>query len=429
MPRPIDLVDPTRLGTDTAGDRPVTATLSPPGWMSAPAVTKVVEALSTDPAHPPRFVGGCVRNWLLGVPVTDIDIATALTPDAVTDRARAAGLKPVPTGIDHGTVTVVADHQGFEVTTLRRDVSTDGRRATVAFTDDWAEDAQRRDLTMNALYASADGTVFDWVGGLADLAADRVRFVGEPAVRLAEDMLRVLRYYRFHAAYGTGRPDPGIARLALARRDLVDRLSGERIAKEMLRLLTEPGAVAAVAVMAGTGLLPVLIPGAEPEGVGRLTRLAALDPPVAGAVPRLAALLPLGGAGPAIDRLKPSRRQADWLVALTDPGRLTGYPPATPHGARVAVYRDGNDLALALAASALVRGHPAARGFGWPALAAILVGFRAPRFPVTAKDLLARGAVPGPELGRRLKHLEAAWLEADMPASWPVASVNRYRSR
>lgn len=420
MPRPIDLVDLAAPDADTGRTRPVTATLPPPDWMGDPAVAKVVEALSDDPARPPRFVGGCVRNWLLGMPAADIDIATALPPAAVTERARVAGLKPVPTGIDHGTITIVADHRGFEVTTLRRDVSTDGRRATVAFTDDWAEDARRRDLTMNALYAAADGTVFDWVGGLADLAAGRVRFVGDVATRLAEDMLRVLRYYRFHAAYGAGRPDPGIARLALARRDLIDRLSGERIAKEMLRLVTEPGAVAAGSVMAATGLLPALIPGAEPAGPDRLAQLTRLDPPVAGAIPRLAALLPLGGAEAVIDRLKPSRRRADRLKALTDADRLSGYPPATPHRARVAVYRDGNDLALALAASALARGHPVAQGFGWPVFAPILADFRAPRFPVRPRDLIARGAVPGPDLGRRLKALEAAWLEADMPAAWPA---------
>ena len=386
--------------------------------MATPALVKVLTALSADPATRPRFVGGCVRNWLLDVPVTDIDIATPLVPDRIIAMAAAAGLKPVPTGIDHGTVTVVSDGQGIEVTTLRRDVSTDGRRATVAFTDRWLDDARRRDLTINALYADAAGTVTDFVGGLADLAVGRVRFVGDPATRLTEDMLRVLRFYRFHASYGTGEPAAGIAQLALQRRDLIDRLSGERIAKEMLRLLTAPGAVSAVAVMAETGLLPALIPGADASGARRLGRLVDLTPAVDDPIVRLSALLPIGGAAAAIERLRLSRKQAATVDAVSDPARLAGYPPQDARAARTAVYRDGAVLATALAASAAARLETAAAATAWSQSEPTLATFTPPRFPISAKDLLAQGYTPGPTLGQRLRALEAAWLAADMPPHW-----------
>src|ERR1700743_2097282 len=225
-------------------------------WMKAPETLAVMNALGDA-----RFVGGVVRNALLGKPVDDIDIATPLTPDEVTKRLEAAKLKAVPTGIEHGTVTAVSNGRPYEVTTLRRDVSTDGRRAVVAFTKDWAEDAQRRDFTMNALYVGADGEVFDSVGGVADLQAGRVRFVGDPATRIKEDFLRILRLFRFHAWDGKGELDAAALKAATGEKHGLAQLSGERIQKEMLKLLAAENPVPVLRIMAASGILGEILPG------------------------------------------------------------------------------------------------------------------------------------------------------------------------
>src|SRR5579859_1773793 len=215
--------------SETLGQRP---------WMTAADTAAVLDALeAAGGADCARFVGGCVRNTLIGKPVSDIDIATVLTPERVTEALKAAKLKAVPTGVEHGTVTAVAGGKPFEVTTLRRDVATDGRRAVVAFTDDWKEDAQRRDFTINALYAAPEGEVFDYFEGISDLEAGRVRFVGDPVTRIREDYLRILRLFRFHAWYGEGALDPDALRAAAHERSGLARLSGERVSREMLRLL------------------------------------------------------------------------------------------------------------------------------------------------------------------------------------------------
>src|SRR5436190_17434591 len=233
-------------------------------WMTAPATAAVLDALEA--AGGPdcaRFVGGCVRNAVIGRPVDEIDIATVLTPDETTAALQAAGLKAVPTGVDHGTVTAVSDHRPFEITTLRRDVATDGRRAVVAFTRDWAEDAQRRDFTLNALYAGRDGAIFDPTGhGVADAKAGRIVFVGEPEQRLREDHLRILRFFRFLAWYGKGEPDAAAVAACAALKGEIPSLAAERISKELLKLLAADDPRPAVRLMAETGVLAQVLPDA-----------------------------------------------------------------------------------------------------------------------------------------------------------------------
>ena len=252
-------------------------------WLAAPATQAVCAAL-TGAGHQALLVGGCVRNALLGRPVADIDLATDARPEAVIDLARRAGLKPVPTGVEHGTVTVVAEGRPFEVTTFRRDVATDGRRATVAFSTDLAEDAARRDFTMNALYCRPDGALVDPLGGLADLRAGRVRFVGDPAARIAEDYLRILRFFRIHAWYGdpAGGLDPeGLAACAALQEGLA-RLSRERVGAEMTKLLAAADPAPAVAAMAAAGILGRVLPGADARALAPLVHAEA----AAGAAPR-----------------------------------------------------------------------------------------------------------------------------------------------
>ncbi|HSC18522.1 MAG TPA: CCA tRNA nucleotidyltransferase, partial [Rhizomicrobium sp.] len=229
-------------------------------WMTAAETREVLAALTSDGAEA-RFVGGVVRNALLHRPITDIDIATPLPPGEVTQRLQTAGLGAVPTGIEHGTVTAIVRGKPFEITTLRRDVSTDGRRATVAFTGDWKEDAGRRDFTINALYASPAGEVFDYFGGLADLEAGRLRFVGDPVTRIREDYLRILRLFRFHAWYGRGEIDADALRAAATEKHGIGKLSGERLQKELLKLLEAEDPAPVVRIMAATGILGKVLPG------------------------------------------------------------------------------------------------------------------------------------------------------------------------
>ncbi len=294
--------------------------LKPQPWMSHHATKRVMEALSTaGGADCARFVGGCVRDGLLGRAVSDVDIATTLRPDAVIAALTAAGVKAIPTGIEHGTVTAATSGRVLEITTLRRDVETDGRHAVVAFTDDWAEDAARRDFTMNALYADFDGTVFDPTGaGSADLRAGRVAFVGDAATRIEEDALRIPRFFRFLAWYGHGEPDPeGLAACAAAR-DSVTALSAERVSKELLRLLGADDPREAVRLMAATGVLAVIMP--EAVGLTRFDGLVRIETEqlfTHDAELRLAALMPDDPliARAVAQRLRLSNAQRDRLVA------------------------------------------------------------------------------------------------------------------
>ncbi len=369
-------------------------------WLADPR-TRAVTAMLERGGHRAFFVGGCVRNALIDAPVSDIDIATEAPPERVVELAAAAGLKAVPTGIEHGTVTVVSGGRPFEVTTFRRDVETDGRRAVVAFSDDVAEDAARRDFTMNALYAGLDGAIIDPTGeGLADLEARRVRFVGEPSRRIAEDHLRVLRFFRFHAWYGD--PAAGLDRAAFAAcaaaRDRLGRLSRERIGVEMAKLLAAPDPAPAVMAMAEAGVLDRVLPGAD----ARLLPALMIVEKAAGTGPRwfrrLAALEEEDGASWA-EALRLSRAEAKALAAIRD-ARAAGAAPAA-RGYRYGAEAS-RDALLLLAASGA--GLPE----DWEAEIARGAGAR---FPVRAADL---PGLSGPALGGALRRLEAAWLASGL---------------
>jgi poly(A) polymerase len=355
-----------------------------------------------------RVVGGAVRNALLGQEVSEVDIATTALPEVVSARARAAGLKAVPTGIAHGTVTVVVGHHAFEVTTLREDTETDGRRAVVRFGRSWRHDAERRDFTINALYATAEGAVIDLVGGLADLAQRRVRFIGDADARIREDYLRVLRLFRFHAFYGAGALDREALAAAVRGRTGLLGLSRERVRAELLKLLLAPGAAPTLAVMSDCGLIQPLLSGlADAALFARLAAAEARHGVPADAVRRLAALalrVP-DDAERLREKLRLSNAESRRLAALYPP--LAG--PADAAAARRLIYEAGAEAALDRALLAEAR---------WGFDAAVVVGavrnWIPPRLPVKAEDLMARG-LKGPALGRALERVEQSWIKADFP--------------
>ncbi|MBA4806758.1 CCA tRNA nucleotidyltransferase [Brevundimonas sp.] len=377
-------------------------------WLEAPATRAVMAALQA--AGGPdcaRFVGGCVRNSLLGRPVDDIDIATRLRPEQTMAALKTAGLKAVPTGLEHGTVTGVSERKPYEITTLRRDVETDGRRAVVAFTEDWAEDAARRDFRLNALYADAAGTVFDPTGGgLADAAEGRIVFVGEAETRIREDYLRILRFFRFQAWYGRGEPDAAGLAACAALKGGMARLSAERVSKELLKLLAAPDPRPAVRAMAETGVLDQVLPEAQPLAMfdalceaspDPVLRLSALLPEDADTVVRIAGDLRLSNA--VRDRL---------AAAVADGPAVT--PGMTAAEARAAIYR----LGRAAFEDRLSRAE-AARGGDCAGLRRLAAEWTAPKMPVGGRDLARLGLKPGPETGRILKAFEDAWIAEDFP--------------
>jgi poly(A) polymerase len=387
--------------------------------MTAPETRAVIAALTADGAEV-RFVGGCVRDALIGRPVKDIDIATHDEPAAVIRLLKRANLRAVPTGLSHGTVTAVVNHAHFEITTLREDVETFGRRARIAFTDDWMRDASRRDFTFNALFCAPDGTLFDPFGGLQDLKAGRVRFVGDPETRIREDVLRLLRFFRFHAHYGKGAPDA--EGLAACRRlaDLLPSLSGERVAGEMLRLLLAPDAAGVVALMLRERILEPILP--ELTDVDRLSALVGIESEAAepDAIRRLASLIAKdGGAAAAVaERLRLSNRQSERLVAMAArESRVTPTDDASVQ--RRELYRLGRelyrDLALLSWADALRegRGEDAAR---YHALVAAAEAWQPVFLPVKGADVLDLGIERGPEVGRLLMELEEWWVNGDFRA-------------
>lgn len=365
-------------------------------WLSA-APTQAVLGMLAGAGHRALAVGGCVRNALLGVPVSDVDIATSALPETVVALAEAAGLRPVPTGIAHGTVTVVAGGQGFEVTTFRHDVETDGRHATVAFGAALEEDARRRDFTMNALYAEADGTVIDPLGGLADLRARRLRFVGDASQRIEEDALRILRFFRFHAQYGD--PQAGLDAEALAacagHAEMLDALSRERITAELRKLLAAPDPAPSVAAMAQAGVLTRVLPGAAPGPLALLVHWE--DGRPGDWLRRLAAL----GGEAMLARLRLSRAEERAFAQL----RAALESPDTPAalGWRLGEGRAADALLLR---AALFEAPPPA---GWRDE---LARGAAARFPLAPADLMP--ALQGPALGAALKAAEAEWLARDL---------------
>jgi len=368
-------------------------------WLTH-AGTQTLCAVLEAADHKALFVGGCVRNALLGVPVADVDIATDAPPAEVTRLAGAAGLRVVPTGIDHGTVTVIAEGRPHEVTTFRRDVATDGRRAVVAYARDIAEDAARRDFTMNALYADARGEVIDPLGGLPDLMARRLRFVGEAPLRIREDYLRILRFFRFHAHYGD--PDQGIDPEGLAAcaelADGIDGLSRERIGAEMRKLLAAPDPAPSVAAMAQTGVLRHALPGADPRALAPLIHLEPGLP-----VRWQRRLAALGGQNPA-EALRLSRADAAMVAAL----REAAGSALTPAALGWKLGKETGEDAVLVRAVLLEGPLPV----GWQAE---VVRGAISRFPVTAADLMP--AHSGPALGQALKVLEARWLASDLQLS------------
>jgi poly(A) polymerase len=371
----------------------MTATLPGAAWRERPGLGRLLGALDSV-AGATRFVGGCVRDTLLGLDVSDVDLATRLPPDEVLARLERARIKAVPTGIAHGTVTAVLQGWPVEVTTLRRDVSTDGRRATIAYTDDWREDAARRDFTINALSADpASGGIFDYFGGLADLEARRVRFIGDPLTRIAEDHLRILRFFRFHARFGAGAPDAAGLDACAARANDLMALSRERIADELLKLLALPDPAPTVALMIEQGIFKPVLPE-----IVTADRLAALVPVEAAAgiapvaVRRLAALLPSDPeiAAAVAARLRLSKRLAARLVSAAAPADHPGGILAYEIGAAEAVDR----LLLA--------------GRLDEDLAALETQPR-PRLGISGGDLIAMGLPAGPIVARTLRAIEREW--------------------
>ncbi len=368
-------------------------------WLNEPRLQKLLAVLSEQGEA--RVAGGAVRNAILKVPVADVDIATTLPPEDVVRVCKDAGFSVHPTGIAHGTVTVVVRHQAFEVTTLRRDVVTDGRRAVVAFTKDWREDALRRDFTMNALYCDAHGKVTDFTNGYADIQKRRVKFVGVPSRRIREDFLRILRFFRFHALYGKGNPD--VAGLAACRRQRgnLKSLSAERLRQELFKLLVAPRTVAVLKVMASSGILEVVLPHTKAWHVlGRLPP----DP-----VFKLFVLArePLQMQA----RFRLSNDEAKRLKALSEIPRVS--PDFRAAERRHVLYllkpklwRDAVVLSWAESRDGL--DDPA-----WQSLLNLADEWPVPRFPVSGTDLVASGLAPGPALGEMLRRLEDYWIASD----------------
>ena len=365
-------------------------------WTRREDLAALVAALGPGQA---RYVGGAVRDTLLGLAVKDIDMATPLRPDTVMDRLATAGIRKVPTGIEHGTITAILPGGPVEITTLRRDVSTDGRRATVAFADDWQDDAARRDFTINALYADpATGRVHDWFGGLADLAERRVRFIGDARARIREDHLRILRYFRFQARFGS---DPADAAAEAACAELAPTLKGlsrERVAMELLNLLSLSDPAATVRRMAELGVLAVILPEGDPAALADLVATERREGMPGDPLRRLAALLPADTQ--VVDqigaRLRLSTAQRKRLAAAAGRSADTGPGP------RALAYRLGLSEAID---RLLLRG----------ASPAPLIGWEVPQLPIKGGDIVARGVGAGPEVARVLRAVEAQWLAEDFP--------------
>jgi poly(A) polymerase len=384
-------------------------------WLKAGPAARVLELLNKD-GEEARVVGGAVRNALMKIPTGDIDIATSAPPDEVIRRAAAAGIKSVPTGIAHGTVTLVVDSQPFEVTTLREDTETFGRKAKVAFGRDWAADAARRDFTINGLSVDADGVVHDYVGGLDDVAARRVRFIGDPNRRIAEDYLRILRFFRIHAAYGSGEPDRAGYLACIAGRAGLATLSAERVRMEMLKLLVADGAAAAISAMTDAGLLLPIFGGIAYLGpFSRMIaaeRLLGLQPDPIRRLAALAVAVTEDARRIAV-RLRLTNAEARALDSMGHRWwRLDGMDEAR---ARRRLYRLGEDFYRNRLLLAWARSGGTTDDARWRELATLPQRWSAPKFPLKAADFIARGIAEGPALGQALALAEDAWLAAGFP--------------
>lgn len=385
--------------------RPVMADRIDGPWLNAPETLAVLEALEAARPGGSRFVGGCVRNTLMGRPVDDIDIATQLEPRAVLVALEAAGIRAIPTGLEHGTITAVEKGIPFEITTLRRDVETDGRRAVVAFTEDWAEDAARRDFRLNALYAEPDGTLHDPTnGGLEDASAGRVIFIGDADERLREDYLRILRFFRFNAWYGAEIDQDGLAACE-RQKDGLQKIAAERIWKELAKLLRAPSPYDSVQAMETSGVLEIILPQAVSVSALERVQSRSGDPLI-----RLMALLPrdVSTLETVSSSLRLSNSEAGrlqtWATHLDDPD------PSDEVALKAAAYRRGKAALIeALAVSPILDDL-----FG--KARELLDRWEVPSLPIGGRDLLDRG-LSGPALGDTLRKLEKAWIESDFQLS------------
>ena len=380
--------------------------IAPLPWMTSPETRAVMDVLNRD-GDMARFVGGCVRSAVLDLPISDIDIATRHTPEQTTKLLEADGIRVVPTGLQHGTVTAVVNHEHFEITTLRLDVETDGRRAVVAFTEDWKEDAARRDFTMNAMFLRPDGRLDDPFGGHADALNGRVRFVGDPATRIREDVLRILRFFRFHAHFGKDGIDPAGLEACAEHAGLIDTLSGERIRTEFLKLLAAPAPVAVLEIMDAVDILQWFLPG--PYDPAALTGLIAFETTDPDPLLRLAALAPERPeqAFRASDRMRFSNAETARFTALSQGGLAKTDGPAV----RRIIYRHGNALfedlvRLAKAGGRIDSSEALAlitRSRDWPR----------PDLPVRGADIVEMGIAAGPAVGDLLRKVETWWIAQD----------------
>lgn len=371
-------------------------------WRKKRGTKRLLSALGADEGLT-RYVGGAVRDDLLGLPVSDVDLATRIPPDEVIRRLEKARIKAVPTGIDHGTITAVSDGQPFEITTLRRDVTTDGRRATVAFTDDWKEDAARRDFTINALSADPiTGELFDYFGGLADLENRHIRFIGDPLQRIAEDHLRILRFFRFHARFDAGEPDSAALNACSARAKDLMALSRERIADELLKLLELPDPSRTVEIMLDRAILKPILPEIEMKGLANLRALITAERE-AGTAPnplrRLTALLPRQEelADDIAVRLRLSNKARKRLACAGSED--LGFSP------QALAYRVGAECAVDRLLLA-----------GRPGDISAIASWHRPRLPISGGQLIKRGIAEGPIVAKTLRSIEDQWLKAGFPA-------------
>ena len=390
------------------------AALGQQPWVCAGETRAVMDALMAEGGMA-RFVGGCVRNALLGEPVGDVDIATDEIPERAMELLAARDIRVIPTGLDHGTVTAVIGGRTFEITTLRIDVATHGRHADVAFTEDWVADAKRRDFTINALYADADGTVYDPLGGQADLEARRVRFIGDAVARIREDYLRILRFFRFHAHYGRGEPDGEALKACAQEKQGLTQLSGERVRDELLKIAAADEAAVAFRLMAACGILPVVLPEARSlERFERLVDIEAAQLFVCDPVRRLGAMLDLDAEGVVAlaKRLHLSNKDRDRIAAmLTDQTKIVSY--LSMREVRRALYRMGAELFRDRVMLAWASDVKSSNAVQWRALLAMADSWQKPDFPLTGQMVKAAGVPEGPIVGRVMREVEEWWIDAD----------------
>ncbi len=389
-------------------------TLGPQDWLNAPETGKLIAALTAKGAQV-RFVGGCVRNALIHHPVEDIDVATPDRPETVVELLEAAQIKAVPTGIEHGTITAVVDGKPFEVTTLREDVTTYGRHADVSFTEEWQADAARRDLTMNAIYADPDGTIFDPFNGADDVRNGRVQFIGSAAERIKEDYLRILRFFRFSAHFGHGDPAPAALQAIEAAKSHLQELSSERVRTELLKLLAAQNPVPTLKIMAAIGVLSEVLP--EAAGFERLARLVDIEANqlfLSDPLRRLGALVSLdkNGTTQLAARLRLSNAERDRLVEMqTNDTKIVCY--LSIREVRRALYRIGPGTFKDLVLLHWATDKKETNAVQWRALLAMADSWVRPELPLTGADVMKAGVPEGPAIGEVMKEVEEWWIDSD----------------